>query len=115
MNVTIYHNPRCSKSRQTLDLIKSRHIEPLVIEYLKTPPSEAELRKLIKALGLSPRGLLRKGEVVYKELKLDDSSITDDQIIQAMVSHPVLIERPIVIREEQAVIGRPPESVLTIL
>lgn len=115
MNVTIYHNPRCSKSRQTLDLIKSKHIEPLVIEYLKTPPSEAELRKLIKALGLSPRGLLRKGEAVYKELKLDDSSITDDQIIQAMVSHPVLIERPIVIREEQAVIGRPPESVLTIL
>lgn len=115
MNVTIYHNPRCSKSRQTLELIKSRHIEPLVIEYLKTPPGEAELRKLIKALGLSPRGLLRKGEAAYKDLKLDDSSITDDQIIQAMVSHPVLIERPIVIREEQAVIGRPPESVLTIL
>ncbi len=115
MNITIYHNPRCSKSRQTLELLKSRGIEPLVVEYLKFPPSETELSNLIKALGLSPRELLRKGESAYKELGLDHASVTDDAVIKAMVSHPVLIERPIVVQGSRAAIGRPPESVLSIL
>lgn len=115
MNVTIYHNPRCSKSRQTLELLQSQGIEPSVIEYLKSPPSEVELTHIIHALGLSPRELLRKGEAAYKELGLDQPSLGDDAIIKAMTTHPVLIERPIVIHGSQAAIGRPPESVLSIL
>lgn len=115
MTISIYHNPRCSKSRQTLEFLRSRGIEPAVIEYLKFPPSEAELIKVISALGLSPRELLRKGENAYKELGLDQPNVTDDVLIKAMVSHPVLIERPIVIHGNKAAIGRPPESVLLIL
>jgi len=115
MTISIYHNPRCSKSRQTLELLRSRGVEPSVIEYLKFPPSEAELIKVISALGLSPRELLRKGENAYKELGLDQPNVTDDVLIKAMVSHPVLIERPIVIHGNKAAIGRPPESVLLIL
>ncbi|MEN9682084.1 MAG: arsenate reductase [Pseudomonadota bacterium] len=115
MNVTIYHNPRCSKSRQTLDLIQSRGIEPAVVEYLKAPPNETMLRSLIQALGIEPRALLRKGESAYKDLGLDDLSLSDDALIKAMLDHPVLIERPIVTHGDRAVIGRPPESVLSIL
>lgn len=115
MNITIYHNPRCSKSRQTLDLITSRGVEPIVVEYLKTPPNETTLRILIQALGIEPRQLLRKGESVYKELGLDDVRLSDEALIKAMLDHPVLIERPIVTRGDRAAIGRPPESVLSIL
>lgn len=115
MNITIYHNPRCSKSRQTLDLITSRGVEPIVVEYLKTPPNETTLRFLIQALGIEPRQLLRKGESVYKELGLDDVRLSDEALIKAMLDHPVLIERPIVTRGDRAAIGRPPESVLSIL
>jgi arsenate reductase (glutaredoxin) len=115
MNVTIYHNPRCSKSRQTLDLIQSRGIEPAVVEYHKAPPNETMLRSLIQALGIEPRALLRKGESAYKDLGLDDLSLSDDALIKAMLDHPVLIERPIVTHGDRAVIGRPPESVLSIL
>lgn len=115
MNITIYHNPRCSKSRQTLDLITSRGVEPIVVEYLKTPPNETTLRILIQALGFEPRQLLRKGESVYKELGLDDVRLSDEALIKAMLDHPVLIERPIVTRGDRAAIGRPPESVLSIL
>lgn len=115
MNVTIYHNPRCSKSRQTLELLKSRGIEPTVVEYLKTPLSEKELTNIINALGIHPRDLLRKGEAPYKELGLDQSTATDADVIMAMVAHPALIERPIVMHGKRAVIGRPPESVLSIL
>lgn len=115
MDITIYHNPRCSKSRQTLALLKSRGIDACVVEYLKTPPSEATLRYIIECLGISPRELIRKGEAIYKELKLDQPSITDDALIIAMIEHPVLIERPIVTHGNRAAIGRPPESVLSIL
>ena len=115
MNIVIYHNPRCSKSRQTLELLKSKDIDPTIIEYLKTPPSEDELRLVIAALDIEPRALLRKGEPPYKELGLDNPSLASDDLIKAMIAHPVLIERPIVIHGNQAVIGRPPESVLSIL
>ena len=115
MHITIYHNPRCSKSRQTLDLLRSRGHDPRIVEYLKLPPSEAELSNIIKALGVSPRLLIRKGEATYKELRLDDPSLTDEVLIKAMAQHPVLIERPIVVHGNRAAIGRPPESVLSIL
>jgi arsenate reductase len=98
-----------------LELITSRGIEPTVVEYLKTPPSETTLRALIQALGIGPRELLRKGESAYKELGLDDASLSDDALIQAMLEHPVLMERPIVTHGDRAAIGRPPESVLSIL
>jgi len=115
MHITIYHNPRCSKSRQTLDLLRSRGLDPSIVEYLKLPPSEAELSNIIKALGVSPRSLIRKGEATYKELRLEDPSLTDEALIKAMAQHPVLIERPLVVHGNRAAIGRPPESVLSIL
>ena len=115
MHITIYHNPRCSKSRHTLDLLRSRGLDPSIVEYLKLPPSEAELSNIIKALGVSPRSLIRKGEATYKELRLEDPSLTDEALITAMVQYPVLIERPIVVHGNRAAIGRPPESVLSIL
>ena len=115
MRVKIYHNPRCSKSRQTLALLRERGIEPDIIEYLKTPPSESEIRHIIDMLDLaSARDLMRKGEAIYKELGLKD--VTDESaLIRAMAEHPKLIERPIVIRDDKARIGRPPESVADIL
>lgn len=115
MKVTIYHNPRCSKSRMTLELLRSRSIEPDVVEYLKTPLSEIELVSLLEMLKLSPRDLLRKGEAAYKEARLDQDGVSDQQIIQAMVQYPVLIERPIVVANGKAAIGRPPENILNIL
>jgi arsenate reductase len=115
MKVTIYHNPRCSKSRMTLELLRSRSIEPEVVEYLKTPLSESELFSLLEMLKLSPRDLLRKGEAAYKEAGLDQDGVSDQQIIQAMVQYPVLIERPIVVANGKAAIGRPPENILDIL
>jgi arsenate reductase len=110
MKVTLYHNPRCSKSRQTLELLRLRGIEPEIIEYLKDPPDAAELRRLLKALGIRADGLLRKGE-----LKLGDDRVTDEQRIDAMVRFPRLIERPIVVCGTQARLGRPPERVLEII
>ena len=115
MTVTIYHNPRCSKSRQTLKLITEQNIEPEIIEYLKTPPSAAEIRNLLKLLKLSPREIMRKGEAVYKSMDLDNPEMGDDNLINAMVANPILIERPIVICGNQAVIGRPPEKVINII
>jgi arsenate reductase (glutaredoxin) len=115
MNVTIYHNPRCSKSRQTLQLLDEQGIEPNIIEYLTTPPSADELKQTLDSLGIRPRDLMRKGEAVYKEAGLDDESLSDDQLIAAMMSYPILIERPIVLANGKARIGRPPESVLEIL
>ena len=115
MTVTIYHNPRCSKSRQTLALIHDRGIEPTIVEYLKTPPDEATLKSLLAALGKSPRELMRKGEAVYKEKNLADPSLSDDALIAAMVADPILIERPVVVAGDKVALGRPPESVLTIL
>lgn len=107
----IYHNPRCSKSRQTLALIEEAGIQPEVVLYLETPPTEQELKAIIQKLGITPRELLRKGEDAYKSLNLADQEKTDAQLIAAMASNPKLIERPIVIKGEQAVLGRPPENV----
>ena len=115
MDVTIYHNPRCSKSRQTLNLLKEHGIEPLVVEYIDEPPSADELAEILLKLDASPRDIIRKGEAVYKEFELGDPSLTDDALIAAMVGHPILIERPIVVTDEKAAIGRPPNAVLEIL
>jgi arsenate reductase len=112
---TIYHNPRCSKSRQTLQLLEENGVEPTVILYLDTPPSKAQLSTLLKQLGISARELIRRGEEAYKENNLADSSVTEAQLIEAMVAHPKLIERPIVVKGDKAVLGRPPENVLTLL
>lgn len=108
----IWHNPRCSKSRQTLALIQEQGVEPEIVLYLETPPSSKELETVIKQLGIEPRALLRKGEEAYKTSGLADTSISDKAIIQAMVEHPKLIERPVVISGSKAVLGRPPENVL---
>ncbi len=116
MTVKIYHNPRCSKSRQTLQLLQEKGIEPEVVKYLETPPTEEELRGIIRMLGFSSaRDLMRKKEKEYKELGLDDPAKTEDELIRAMVEHPRLIERPIVIRDGKAALGRPPEKVIDIL
>ncbi len=115
MSVTIYHNPRCSKSRQTLALLEEHGIEPDVILYLETPPTAATLDTLLKSLGMEPRALMRKGEEAYKTLNLADSARTRQELIEAMVAHPILIERPIVTHGDRAALGRPPEQVLQIL
>jgi len=114
MSAKIFHNPRCSKSRQTLALLEENGVEPTVIEYLKTPPSKDELVFILEKLGMQPRDLMRKNEAEYKENGLDDTSLTTDQLIEGMIAHPKLIERPIVINGDQVRIGRPPESVLEI-
>lgn len=115
MQVTIFHNPRCSKSRATLALIEARGIEPEIVRYLETPPSAAELRHILGALGIGARDLLRKGEAEYRELDLGREELDDDALVDAMAAHPRLIERPVVLVGGEARIGRPPESVLEIL
>ena len=115
MSITIYHNPRCTKSRQTLQLLEENGYSPQVVEYLKQPPSVAELTEIIAKLGISPRALLRKQEEEFKSEGLADQALSDLQIIEAMVRSPKLIERPIVIANGKAAIGRPPEAVLVIL
>lgn len=114
-NVTIYHNPRCSKSRQTLALLEKQNLPITIIEYLKTPPDTNTLKTILKQLGITPRALLRTKEVLYKEKGLDNPHLTDNQLIQAMLENPILIERPIVVANNKAVIGRPPENALEIL
>ena len=113
--VRIYHNNRCSKSRATLALLQERGLTVEVVHYLETPPDAAQLSTLIAQLGLGARDLLRRGEAIYRELGLDDPSLGEDELIAAMVAHPILIERPIVVAGNQAAIGRPPEAVLSIL
>ncbi|MEZ5537267.1 MAG: arsenate reductase (glutaredoxin) [Thiolinea sp.] len=113
--VTIYHNPRCSKSRQTMELLEQQNINPTVVKYLDTPPDAATLKSILNMLGLEPRELMRKGEAEYKELALDNPELSQEQLIQAMVENPRLIERPIVIKGNKAALGRPPEQVLDIL
>lgn len=115
MTVTIYHNPRCSKSRATLALLEEKGVTPNVVTYLETPPSAKELDRILTALGKNPRDLMRKGEDAYKALGLDDESLGRDDLIKAMVENPILIERPIVVSGRKAAVGRPPESVLEIL
>ena len=111
----IYHNPRCSKSRQTLAVLTEKGLDPEIVLYLETPPSPSELSEILSQLGYTPRQLLRTGEAIYKELNLKNSNHSDAEIIQLMCQHPKLIERPIVIHQGNAKIGRPPESVLDIL
>lgn len=113
--ITLYHNPRCSKSRTALALLRDHGIEPEVRLYLEQPPTAVELKQVLSKLGISARALLRKGEDAYKELNLADESLSEKALIKAMVTHPKLIERPIAITQDQAVVGRPPENVLTLL
>ena len=115
MPVTIYHNPRCSKSRQTLALLNERGLEVEIVEYLKSPPDAATLAGLLAGLGLEPRDLMRKKEVAYKELGLDDPALGRAALIAAMARNPILIERPIVVAGRRMALGRPPEAVLKIL
>jgi arsenate reductase len=114
-NFTIYHNPRCSKSRQTLELIKANGIDPSIVLYLEEPPTKETLSNIIDLLKLKPRDLLRKGEDEYKALNLKDTTIDDTDIIKFMSKHPKLIERPIVISGKNAILGRPPENVLSLI
>ncbi len=113
--LTLYHNPRCSKSRGALALLEARGMTPTVIRYLETPPSATELQQILARLGIGPRQLLRTGEKPYTSLNLADTTLSDAALIDAMVAHPELIERPILVAGEVAVIGRPPEKVLEIL
>jgi len=116
VSLKIFHNPRCTKSRQTLELLRDRGAEPEIQEYLKTPPSEAELDRLLTLLGMEPRELMRRKEQEYRALGLDDASLSRQQLICAMVQHPRLIERPIVVKDDRrAALGRPPEAVLELL
>lgn len=115
MAVVIYHNPQCSKSRATLQLLRERGIEPQIVEYLKTPPSPETLEQILALLGLEPRALMRRREPEYAEANLDDPGLTRDTLIRAMIQRPRLIERPIVLANGKAALGRPPEKVLEIL
>ena len=115
MPVIIYHNPRCSKSRQTLQLLRDNGVEPTIIEYLKAPPDAVTLMEILDKLDLEPRGLMRKTEEVYKENGLADKGLGESELIDAMVANPILIERPIVLANGKAALGRPSESVLKIL
>ena len=115
MSVTIYHNPKCSKSRQTLELLGAKGITPTIIEYIKIPPTVKKLKEILSQLGIAPRDLMRKKEDIYKELELGILSLSDKDLIDLMIEHPILIERPIVIANGKAVLGRPPEQVLDIL
>lgn len=115
MTVTIWHNPRCSKSRQTLDLLKSKGVEPTVREYLKEPPSKAEVETLIAQVGGDPVELIRDGEPEFKTLKLKKADLTKADIAAAIAEHPILLQRPIVVKGSHAAIGRPPEAVLPLL
>ncbi len=114
-DLTLYHNPRCTKSRGALELLQARGLSPDVVLYLETPPDAAQLRELLGKLGISARQLLRTGEDDYKQLNLADASLSDEQLTAAMAAHPKLIERPILVVGDKAVIGRPPENVLELL
>jgi arsenate reductase len=114
-DLTLYHNPRCSKSRGALELLEARGLTPTVLRYLETPPDAGQLRDLLRKLNLGARALLRTGEDEYKTLNLADVGLSDEQLIAAMAAHPKLIERPILIAGDKAVVGRPPEKILEIL
>lgn len=115
MTIRIYHNPRCSKSRATLALLQKNGYEPKVELYLEKPPCADDLKGILRKLGITARELMRKGEAEYRELGLSDDSLSEQALIDAMVTHPRLIERPIVLANGRAAIGRPPEAVLEIL
>lgn len=111
----IYHNPRCSKSRQTLSLLEEKGLQPEVVKYLETPPTADELAVLVKALGCTVRDIIRVKESEYKELDLDNPSLSDEHLLQALSAHPRLIERPLVTHDGKAAMGRPPENVLALI
>jgi len=113
MSVTIYHNPRCSKSRQTLELIREKGVEPEIVEYLETPPSAAELKDILSKLGMSAAEIVRSKEA--KEEGIDVSALDNDALIEALAAHPRAIERPIVVKDAKAVMGRPPQNVINLL
>ena len=114
-DLTLYHNPRCSKSRGALELLESRGLTPTVVRYLETPLNAAQIKALLKKLGISARQLLRTGEDEYRTLNLADASVNEAQLIAAIAAHPKLMERPILETADKAIIGRPPENVLEIL
>ncbi len=113
--ITLFHNPRCSKSRQALQLLQEQGVEPQIRLYLDNPPTRHELETLLTQLGLAPRDLLRRSEAAYKDNNLNDSALSDAHLIDAMLAHPKLIERPVAICGERAIVGRPPENVLELL
>lgn len=115
MSVTIYHNPRCSKSRETLRLLEEHGVKPEVVEYLKEPPDAEQLTRILDMLALEPRQLMRTGEALYTDNHLDDENLSREELISAMLENPILIQRPIVVVGNQARVGRPPDSVLEIL
>jgi arsenate reductase (glutaredoxin) len=115
MTVTIWHNPRCGKSRQTLELLRKRGVEPTIREYLKQPPSKAEVEKLIAQVGGDPANLIRDGEAEFKALKKKKADLSKADIAQAIARHPILLQRPVVVAGARAAIGRPPEAVLPLL
>lgn len=112
--ITIYHNPRCGKSRDTLAILQKKGVDPEIVEYLKTPLTREDLRGILKKLGMKPEHIVRKGEEVYKQ-KFAGKTLTDEQWLDALAKNPILIERPIVVKGGKAVIGRPPENVLQLL
>jgi arsenate reductase len=114
-DVVIYHNPRCGTSRNTLGLIRNAGVEPHIIEYLKSPPSRDVLKDTLKRAGLTPRQAIRAKESLYRELKLDDPAVSDDQLLDAMIAHPVLIERPLVVTSKGVRLCRPSELVIDLL
>jgi arsenate reductase len=114
-DLTLYHNPRCSKSRGALDLLEARGLQPTIVRYLETPLNVAQIKALLSKLGISARQLLRTGEEEYKTLNLADASLSEQQLIEAIAAHPKLMERPILEAGDKAVIGRPPENVLELL
>lgn len=115
MSVTIYHNPRCSKSRATLALLEEKGIVPEIIEYLGTPPSKEEMNRILDGLDMAPRDLMRKKEQPYAALNLGDDSMSRDTLIDAILANPILMERPVVVKDGKYALGRPPENVLEIL
>jgi len=115
MGITVWHNPRCSKSRQAVSLLREHGVEPEIVEYLKNPPSAGDLDAVLRMLGMEPRELMRSKENEFRELGLKDKSLSRDQLIAAMVEHPRLIERPVAISGDRAVLGRPTERVLELL
>lgn len=114
MNVTLFHNPNCSKSRKVLELLIERGAQVSVVEYLKTPPDRGTLVELLDRLGMRVRDIMRTGEAAYGELGLDDPGLDDDSLLDAMVAHPILLQRPVIVCGDRAVIGRPPELVDTL-
>ncbi|MGB5328464.1 MAG: arsenate reductase (glutaredoxin) [Gammaproteobacteria bacterium] len=115
VRLVIYHNPSCSKSRETLQILENNNLNPMIVEYLDNPPTRQELKKIIEMLGISARDLLRTTEQIYADARLDREALSEDEIIAVICQHPALLQRPIVVSGDRAVIGRPPARVLEII